>query len=235
MPYNGGKHFQAGKIATYLNGIPAKRRLEPFCGSMKVTAALGNVDVAADICQPLITMWLALRDGWVPPDYVSEDCYREHKARQDPHDPMTAFVGFWHSFGGKWFAGYQRYWNGEPHPMPKPGGAARQVLKTSKQCASVDIRCCDYREIEAVAGDLVYYDPPYDGTTSPGERHAFDSLAFWEHARKQHQQGVKVFVSEASAPDDFEPVLVLSAPARLSASGGNKARRYEALYAPRST
>lgn len=48
---------------------------------------------------------------------------------------------------------------------------------------------------------LIYCDPPYVGASGYGTK--FDHLAFWEWCRHKTAEGHRVFVSEASAPDDF--------------------------------
>lgn len=81
----------------------------------------GRVDLAGDIVRPLISLYRALGDGWDPPANVDEalyqrmlDRFRSGRDRDplvgdlDPDDPLTAFVGFFCSFSGKWWGGYAR-------------------------------------------------------------------------------------------------------------------------------
>lgn len=57
----------------------------------------------------------------------------------------------------------------------------------------------DYCKYEYRAGDVVYCDPPYDGTDGYGSS-PFDSSAFWEWCRSR---SYPVYVSEYKAPEDF--------------------------------
>jgi len=228
MSYAGGKHFLAKKIATYLLTLPCERIVEPFCGALSVTAKLGNVAIASDICKPLITTLRAVQSGWIPPDYVSREGYARYKAAPDPDDPMTAFVGFWHAYGGKWFAGYSPY-RLDRASGQKPGGASKSLRRKVAQAGAVDLRCCAYTAFEFGPGDLVYCDPPYYGTTLPGTREPFDHVQFWAWVRAQERRGATVVVSEKTAPDDFAPVLQLRGSARLSKKG-NTSRRQECLW-----
>lgn len=58
----------------------------------------------------------------------------------------------------------------------------------------------DYREYEFREGDVVYADPPYEGTTLYEGTLPFDHDAFWEWARTRDYP---VYVSGYKAPDDF--------------------------------
>jgi DNA adenine methylase len=117
MHYLGGKSRLAKRICAILEGArrPGQRFVDAFSGPWNITAAMDDHGprVANDACQPLVTLARAWLNGWRPPAEVSEQLYREVKARKDPTDPLTAFVGFGCSYGGKWFAGYAR------RPIPK--------------------------------------------------------------------------------------------------------------------
>ena len=69
---------------------------------------MSGVRCASDVNRPLITMYKALQDGWIPPSTVTEEMYAEYKGIQDAEDPLTAFIGIGCSFSGKWFGGYAR-------------------------------------------------------------------------------------------------------------------------------
>ena len=49
-------------------------------------------DRIADGNKALIAMYQALQDGWIPPDFVSEDEYNQVKLDCDKNSPMLAFV-----------------------------------------------------------------------------------------------------------------------------------------------
>ena len=103
MQYLGGKHRLAKRIAAELEARrpDGARFVEPFCGALNITAAMTGERVANDACGPLIVLYHAWIDGWRPPEHVSAELYQETHAKMDPHDPLTAFVGFGCSFGGK--------------------------------------------------------------------------------------------------------------------------------------
>jgi DNA adenine methylase len=167
-----------------------------------MTAAMGDHGprLANDACQPLITLARAWLDGWRPPAEVSEDLYRELKAKQDPADPLTAFVGFGVSFGGKWFGGHARTTPAQNYL----DCALRALEKKLSRCAGVSFTCLDFGDLEILPGDLVYADPPYRGTTAYGyHKSPFDHDRFVRVAQGWAAiPGVKVFVSEYAAQAD---------------------------------
>lgn len=65
----------------------------------------------------------------------------------------------------------------------------------------VDFRFSDYRKLEIPNNSIVYFDPPYEGTT--GYNSTFDHSDFWGYVRMCHELGHTVFVSEYRAPKDF--------------------------------
>lgn len=68
-----------------------------------------------------------------------------------------------------------------------------------------EVLCKDYSEVEIPDGAIVYCDPPYKGTAEY-RVDGFDSDKFWAWARKVGRTN-PVYVSEYSAPDDFEAVF----------------------------
>lgn len=65
-----------------------------------------------------------------------------------------------------------------------------------------------YESVNIPKGAIVYCDPPYQGTAKYAESN-FDHAKFWDWARKQSQNN-PVYVSEYSAPPDFETILEFS-------------------------
>jgi DNA adenine methylase len=154
--------------------------------------------VAADACEPLITLARVWQEGWRPPAEVSEQLYQEVKSRKDPADPLTAFVGFGCTFGAKWFGGFARQ-VGDPVSQ----GSAISLERKLSRCADVRFTCMDFGALEILPGDLVYADPEYRGTTRYGYFRAFDHDRFVATAQGWAEiPGVKVFVSEYAAQAD---------------------------------
>ena len=55
-------------------------------------------------------------------------------------------------------------------------------------------------------GSLVYYDPPYRGTSSYATAKGFDHYRFYDWARQMKRDGHTVFISEYDMPGDFSCV-----------------------------
>jgi DNA adenine methylase len=222
MNYIGGKHKQGAAIARiirpYLKG--GSLYIEPFCGAMGSASALAKIldpslgvrMTLSDSHEALITLWRSVQAGWIPPTEVSEELYYQHKAVQDPTDPLTAFIGFGCSFGGKYFGGYKRNYKGGALPTVGPirRGACScsrdlvlRRIETLKSHNPV-ILCSDYRHFKDTVGAVFYLDPPYINGTKQS-KFTFDHDEFWDFARKLSVNN-HVFITEFEAPDDFIPI-----------------------------
>lgn len=223
MRYLGGKARWANAIARELSDVRARRFVDAMCGGLNVTAAMSGPRLANDACVPLVRLYEAWREGWRPPT-VTEDLYAEVKAKQDPNDPLTAFVGFGCSYSGAWFNGFAR----DTKPRPKvPFGenfaasARRSLDRKLSRCSSAVFSSLDYRALDVAPGDLVYFDPEYQGT----KRYAyfndvFDHVAFVHHLDTLAAGGVTVYVSEYKALSaTWEPVATFTSGKRSSTAG----------------
>jgi DNA adenine methylase len=202
MQYLGGK----SRVKSFLqeNILPlskGRRLIEPFCGGMSATVAL-LPDLASDASVPLISMIVALQQGWVPPSVVTEDEYKRVKDAVADTDPLKAFVGFGCSFGGKYFAGYCRDGTGRNYAL----NAKNSLLKKIEKVRNVEFSAKNYFEIDAQRGDVIYCDPPYVNTTQGYSTGLFDTSQFWQWCRDTADKGCTVVVSEFTAPSDI-PVL----------------------------
>lgn len=82
---------------------------------------------------------------------------------------------------------------------------AENIRAASAVLARADLRTGDYRDAiaDATAGDLVYYDPPYDGTFAsytPGKCTEVDQAEIAFTARTLAARGATVIVSNADTP-----------------------------------
>lgn len=202
MQYLGGKNSIAKPLSAFLlSRLAGRYFVEPFCGGLSVTAAMepAGPRLATDAHPALFYLYKAWREGWRPSAQITDDLYQALKARNDPTDPMTGFVGFGCSFGGKW-------WGGHARPR-KDGyeyarGAARSLERKLSRCGDVIFGLESYERLAPHRDCLVYCDPPYAQTT--GYSLAFDSARFWDHVRAWSRAGIEVLVSEYRAPPDFE-------------------------------
>lgn len=208
MRYIGGKSRLSKPIAeTILARVPDRARyIEPFIGGGASFAALAphfEDAIGADVVEDVAHLWAAVADGWLPPESLSEDEYRALKADPAP-SALRAFAGFGCSFGGKWFGGYAR-------PDPKNDyvqQAHNSIRRAASRFSGADIRHADYRALDHLVtpGSVVYCDPPYAATQGYSAAGGFDSAEFWAVASEWAARGAHVFVSEYSAPPEWECV-----------------------------
>ena len=213
MTYLGGKDRLAHLIAKCILAYTAKRDsyLECFFGggnSYRYLASEFNESKVGDIHADVIAMWQAVKDGWLPPEYVNEAEYYRVKKLPSP-DPLRGFVGFSCSFGGKWWGGYAR-------DFGRNNENATNRNFAEAQCRNVDsigsllrlndtmILPVDYSSWSPSSYTVVYADPPYANTTH--YKNHFNSKRFWEVMDQWAERGVSVFVSEYAAPDHWKVI-----------------------------
>jgi len=177
--------------------------MDVFVGGGAISAVLAphfEIAIANDMHPDLIAMYHALKEGWVPPNDVSEQEYATLKSSTT--SALRGFVGFGCSFSGKWFSGYARRLTAIENFALE---AKRAVLRDIEKMRNVIFVQGSYTQLHPPHGSVVYCDPPYSSTTgySVGD---FDSAQFWDVCRKWRASGVHVYVSEYSAPKDWEPI-----------------------------
>lgn len=227
MQYLGGKSRIAKYLVPFLESErKGKVYLEPFMGAGHIIIQMAGKRVGSDCHPDLMEMWCAVQLGWLPPESVKEEEYKQLKRQQTP-SPLRGYVGFQGSWGGKWFGGYAR--NQSNHNYVKAGLTSLRYARSKLQ--DVTLLCCDYREWSHVEDWLIYCDPPYEGFTSYTGVASFDHSRFWKwvcHMGKSN----KIFVSSYQAPDNFRCVLEIPTTTNLQVAGGGKSPRIECLFTP---
>lgn len=211
MHYMGGKgQGSIGRdIAATIQAMtpPGRPWVEPFvgaCGVLRhVSPQRHPVRIGADLDSEIIALWTALLAGWDPPSEVTREQWRAIKEDKTAPPHLRAFVGYGCSYGGMYFRGYAAGFNHGTTTYPFMARSA--VLKKAAQIAGTRFVCAPYDALPIPAGAIVYCDPPYAGTTAPGQGGAFDSAAFWEWAINLDKT-CHVFVSEYSAPAGWREV-----------------------------
>jgi DNA adenine methylase len=186
--------------------------IEPFMGGGAVTEKL--VDAfdevyASDAHEDVMLMWQAVQIGWTAPDYVTEENYKRLKTLEP--SVLRGFVGMGGSFGGKWFGGYARGgFNADGTPRNHLAESARAVNRIGKKLRSNNVHLNRLNYKDALSNNIepavIYHDPPYAATQGYAGTASFDSAEFWETMNKWVDLGHHVFVSEYTAPDDWECV-----------------------------
>lgn len=225
MRYLGGKSRTYKEICAFLESVrqPNQPFVEPFCGGCWVTHGMSGACYASDANHALITMWKAACDGYDFPDHIDKQTYDTYKCTQDQTDPLTAFVGFGYSFGGKWFGGYA-----DPQdPKQHLGNPRKTLAKKVANLSGVKFKHQSYTDID-VSGCLIYCDPPYASTTSYSAVGQFNSEQFWQTMREWCKNNT-VVVSEYTAPDDFVCVWSKQTKTEIRTKDG-RADRVEKLF-----
>ena len=198
-----------------------------FCGSCVVEAKLApHFDrvICNDKHEYLIEMLKGVQSGYELPEHISEEEYKYIKSHKDEDKILTGFVGFGCSFGGKFFGGYARNKEQTNYALQ----SKKSLLKDMIYLPNVEFTCLDYRDVDIPNGSIVYADPPYANTTTyQGQK--FDSEAFWEYMRQisKHNQ---VFISEQTAPDDFECIWEKPFTRTLDRNKDNQFKVVEKLF-----
>ncbi len=198
MRYMGGKSRIAKQLAAEINKIrrPGQLVWDAFCGGLSMSVALSEKGPVSstDANVALIALYSAVKAGWQPPTEVGPDEYARAKTLPDT-DPMKAFCGFGCSFGGKWFGGYAKGFNG---PLTYPQLAARNVVRSVSKLQTFRVECFLSAQPEA-CDKVLYLDPPYAGTTQYSGAPPFDHSRFIDRVRDWGKL-VPTFVSEYDFP-----------------------------------
>jgi len=207
MKYMGSKNRIAKHLLPIMVEAAEKAGIttwvEPFVGGAGMTDKVPDSfeRIGYDLNPHTIAALIAIRDMVDElPDSVSEAEYKALKGAQ-PH-PITSWIRFVCSFGGKFENGYARELGSDAATFC--GYGKRNAKKQSPKIQGVVFECMSYQDVD-VTGALLYCDPPYQGTTGY-KTGAFDHKAFFDWCRKMKAKGNIVFVSEYNAPDDFKCV-----------------------------
>lgn len=206
MKYMGSKNRHAKELLAIMlkDRKPDQFWVEPFVGGCNMIDKVSNPRIANDWHPHLIAMWKEVAKGWEPPSQVSEELYALCRSSHTVNE-TTGFVGFGASYSGKWFGGYARGDDANGNPRNYADESRRNILRQAPKLNGVEFYCGSYDELKIPSKSLVYCDPPYQGTTEY-KTVQFDYEKFWNWCRYMKNIGHTVFVSEYSAPDDFECV-----------------------------
>lgn len=211
MKYVGSKQriakYIVPEIQKEIENTGATIYIEPFVGGANVIDKIqARHRFGSDQSSELIALLKAARDGIEFPETVTKEEYDE--ARVHPEKFPKWFVGlagFCASYNAKYFGGYA---NGVKTKIGTirnyTDEAIRNIEKQRERLKGCTFMCCDYTDWSGTTGAVIYCDPPYKGTTDYMTG-TFDSDSFFEWCRQMAKENI-VYVSEYSAPDDFEIV-----------------------------
>lgn len=223
IPYQGSKRSQAGLITDYLRSLAHRPRVlfEPFVGSAAVTLAAANLNLAdrfrmGDSLAPLIGVW----NQTVENPKVLADRYEEiwtaqlgneavyynevryaFNADQEPAKLLYLMArcvknAIRFNKDGQFNQSPDHRRKGmHPDKMRPALLGAHAILKGRTSCAALDYNLLLQ---EATPSDVVYMDPPYQGTSESRDQRYFQSLdlgRFIEALDALNQRNVPFIVS----------------------------------------
>lgn len=206
MKYMGSKN----RIAKHILPIILKDRkpnqwyVEPFVGGANMIDKVDGNRIGADINHYVIALLEKLKQGWIPPDKISEKGFLEVKNNKDDYpDYLVGYIGTQLSFGSVWFSSFRKD-NGGVRDYALE--AKKCVLKQAEKLKGIIFYSKPYHELNIPTSSIIYCDPPYKGTDKYRGFPSLDHNKFWEWCRQMKKAGHTVFVSEFNAPEDFKCV-----------------------------
>ena len=214
MIYQGSKARVVGDILPIMlkDMHPGMAFVDGFCGGCSV---IQNVPpeyrrIANDNNRYLIAMWSKLTTtDWKPPTTIEKPFYA--KVRESWHkndgafdDATIGWVGFMASWNGRFFdGGYSSHNAGGRDYIAEN---IRNTMRQIDDLKGVEWQSCSFENVTMPHGSLVYYDPPYRGTSSYATAKGFDHYRFYDWARQMKRDGHTVYISEYDMPGDFSCV-----------------------------
>jgi DNA adenine methylase len=201
--------------------------IDAFCGGGNlIQHATCKNKLASDVNKYTIAFLNKIKDdvNWLPTseaDFSKDDYIYIKNNKEEFSDFMLGHVGYNLSFGGKWFGGWRFDTNRKDYVKAGYEHALRQAEKI-KDITFINV---SYDKLEIPIGSVVYCDIPYRGTTKyDAVSKSFDYDKFYDWCRRLKQNGIKIFVSEYSMPEDFKCVWQKEISMKLDVkSNSNKA------------
>lgn len=224
MKYMGSKN----RIAKYILPIILKNRkpgqwyVEPFVGGANMIDKVNGNRFGIDNNPYLISCLELIRDKVkkLPKNNMdtNSEMYLKIKSKELYYgDAIFGYFGFALSYGGKWFGGWCRDKKSKRDYVSE---AYRNAVKQSPKLKGIIFQCAEYYNFNMPDNSIIYCDPPYAGCT--GYKNKFDHDLFWNWCRNKAKQNHIIFISEYSAPADFDCVWVKEIVSSLTKNTGNK-------------
>ena len=206
MKYMGSKNRIAKHILPIMLAEADKQGIttwvEPFVGGGNMIDKVPErfTRIGYDLNEHTIAAMLGVRDFVDQfPESITEDQYKKIKGT-DIH-PINSWIRIACAYAGIFDSKLAADSTGLRNYAME---AKRNALKQSPKIQSVEFICANYKDVK-VTNSLIYCDPPYQGTAGY-KTGVFQHEEFFQWCRDMKSKGNTVFVSEYSAPEDFEPV-----------------------------
>ncbi len=203
MKYVGGKSKIAKDILPIIlaNRKENQTFVDICCGGGGILDKVANPRIANDINYYVVALLEAVKNGWIPPDSLSETEYKDIK--NNPTKYLLQLVGFAAipcSYAAKFWGGYARGFTNKGVARNYALEAKKHLLKQAKLLQGVQFCYGSYDEVPIPPNSIIYADIPYSNTVKYAGTPAFDYEKFWKWADEKVDQGHSVFVSEYVCP-----------------------------------
>lgn len=205
MRYMGSKNRLAKEIApiiqSYIDDNNIDLYVEPFTGGGNMIDKIRcKRRIGYDIEKYVMSTLIALRDGWIPPERVTEEEYKHIKEHKEEYPPeLVGYCGYQLSYGGKFFDCYRRDKVGKRDYCRE---AYNFTFKQVPHLEGIEFYIKDYREIDEPKGAVIYCDPPYRDTGKYTAVGGFNHEEFYEWVVRLAKDNI-VLVSEYYMPEDI--------------------------------
>lgn len=232
MRYMGSKNRLAKElvpiIQSYIVRGGVSLYIEPFTGGANVIDKIQcERRIGYDIEPYVIACLSALRDGWIPPERVTEEEYKDIKAHKENYPPeLVGYCGYQLSYGGKFFDCYRRDKVGKRDYCRE---AYNYTFKQVPHLKGIEFGVKDYRDLTDIEGAVIYCDPPYRGTGKYIAVGGFDYEHFYNWCFKMAKKNI-VLVSEYWMPDGFKEIWSKPVKVCLDSTRSQGLQKIERLF-----
>lgn len=203
---------------------------EPFVGYSHILKRIINKKTynASDYNKLLIILLKYIQKNTIYP-HITKEQYTSLKNDNTINSRLNkAFAAFTYSYNGKFFGGYTDILHNRNYPEERK--RYYKVLFNNPTFQKTKLTHTHFNTLNP-KNSIIYCDPPYQNTTGYSME-PFDYNEFWNIMRKWSLNNF-VFISEYTAPKDFN--IITTAQKKMSISGkGATQNRTENLYAHES-
>lgn len=217
MVYMGSKKKYAKYIVPILQKTidenNVKFYIEPFCGGCNIIDKIKCENKKAfDRSDTLIALLQAAAEDFskIPTDGNREMWDKGKEYVKDgimPDDMSLAEIGAIEFLGSFCNGGFPRGYAKNTATRNYYQEAYRNLQSQSPNLKDITFQCQDYLELKDLENCVIYCDPPYAGTKIYGyaNQPKMDYEQFWNWIRELSKKNY-VFISEQTAPEDFEVI-----------------------------
>lgn len=230
MTYLGSKSKYSKYIVPILQKAIDDNKVNTFIdccvgGSNIIKEIKATNRIGIDNNQYLIALMREMQkpDFKFPKKPTREDWDKAKKYDGSLPDWYIGLISIFSSYNTRGFAG--GFIHGEIGEK-QYNGRVNTAKKDIPKILDIKYLCYDYHCLQNFKNCVIYIDPPYFGTKKYDTSKDFNHNDFWEIVRKVSKKNI-VFVSEMTAPEDFEIVWEMETKRTL---GSKTTKAVERLY-----